>query len=181
MIRVEVRCESPPDLPQRSGAIVLDLHEIEVEIRDAPPNLTPSKKARFGGPNGKTLKDVATMSWQSGLVAHNGPTGKHINPPFLYVYSPKSRKQSKGIFLDWASASGGQRKTTAYTSSTVSTFERIHYTRAEDDNTGSSHSICSSRYWKACSRHPTTVGRRHHAMDGEGVWRRWGTRRQQGR
>ena len=81
MLRVEVRTESPPDLPQRSGAIVLDLHEIEVEIRDAPPNLTPSKKARFGGPSRKTLKEVAVVSWRSGLVAHTGPTGKHTDPP----------------------------------------------------------------------------------------------------
>src|SRR5258708_5534153 len=62
MLRVEVRTESPPDLPQRSGAVVLDLHEIEVELRDSPPNPTPPKRARFPGPSGKTLQDIAATS-----------------------------------------------------------------------------------------------------------------------
>jgi hypothetical protein len=76
MLRVELRTESPPDLPQRSGAIVLDLHEIEVEIRGAPLNPTPSKTARVWGPSAKNLKEVASVSWQSGLIAYTGPTGR---------------------------------------------------------------------------------------------------------
>ena len=123
MLRVEVRTESPPDLPQRSGAIVLDLHEIEVEIRDSPLNPTTSKKARFPGPSGKALKEVAAMSWRWGFVAHTGPTGKHPNLPLCYVYSSRRRKQSKGNSFHWSFPSRSRRRPIAIDSSTISTIE----------------------------------------------------------
>ena len=123
MLRVEVRTESPPDLPQRSGAIVLDLHEIEVEIRGSPPNPTTSKKARFPGPSGKALKEVAAMSWRWGLVAHTGPTGKHPKLPLWYIYSSKGREQSKGNPFHWSFSSRSRRGPIALDSSTISTIE----------------------------------------------------------
>jgi len=104
MLRVEVRTESPPNLPQRSGAIVMDLHEIEVEIRNGPPNPIPSKKARFEGPGAKALKEIAAVSWRSGLVAHTGPTGTRPNLSLQYVCSSRSRNQSKGNLFHWSLA-----------------------------------------------------------------------------
>ena len=97
MLRVEVRTESPSDLPQRSGAVLLDLHEIEVEIRDAPPNATPSKKARFSGLSGKTLQEVAAMSWRWGLVAHTGPMGKRSNLFYGTFTHLDAENKAKGI------------------------------------------------------------------------------------
>jgi autophagy-related protein 2 len=97
MLRVEVRTESPSGLPQRSGAILLDLHDIEVEIREAPPNTTPPKKARFSRSSGKTLKEVAAMSWRLGLVAHTGPMGKRPNLFSWYVTHLDAESKARGI------------------------------------------------------------------------------------
>jgi len=97
MLRVEVRTESPLGLPQRSGAIVLDLHEIEVEIRDAPLDPTPPKKARFGGSGGKTLKEIATVSWRSGLLSHTGPAGEHPNLHYSTLIHVEAEIKAKGI------------------------------------------------------------------------------------
>lgn len=41
MIRVQLRCPSPPKYPPRSGALVFDLHDIKLSIGSTPVTATP--------------------------------------------------------------------------------------------------------------------------------------------
>lgn len=53
MIRTEIRCPSPPKYAQRSGSIVLDLHQIKLDIPSEPPNrATPTARFASSGSSG---------------------------------------------------------------------------------------------------------------------------------